>query len=717
MGGRPPVGWRQPALHILGLWAVGVAQPLLDLLGKNPTFFVAHRADPIEVVAFVAALLLLVPAAVTTALWLLGRIGGRAIHAAALAGIVAVLVAAAAMPAIKLAGVQTSAVAAPLAVAAGVAAAWAYGRTSAAKFFATALAVSAVVVPVLFFAQPGVRRLLVPPPAPGTGEVRPRPGAPQPSPVLLVIMDEVPLLSLLDRRGLLDDTLYPNLAGLAREGVWFRNATAVSDDTRWAVPAIVSGRYPQATFMPTLADYPHTLFTQLASSHRLEVVEAITRLCRFAACNEPRTPFSSRVAALADDLRILYLHHALTDDLRRGLPSLAADWARWGVAGAVERHRRRAERVQRRTNNMQIASSFAGWISREDPQPVFYFLHSLLPHSPWQWLPSGQQNTTRAPLSDADVAGVPETEWGVTQLYQRHLLQAAAVDHVVGLYVRRLKEERLYDRALVIVAADHGVAFQPGLPRREFREETAAEIMRVPLLVKFPAGERRVPGTIEDDGQTISDRNAETIDIGPTVLDVLGLEATTSKPDGGSLRRPLGQERPAKRMVFADGAAWHSYGPQGPDIRPALARKLERFGEGAANPFRIPRPARYAGLLGRPVTGLAVRDGGGRAVVDDLSRFTDFRSTPEATPFDLSGRLESPSAGSGATWVAVAVNGTIGAVTRTWDAEPLRWLATVPLPTWRQGHNDVEVFLVRGDERKPTLVRTTLSGGGADSGG
>ena len=37
-----------------GLWALAIAQPVLDLLRQSPEFFVAHRADRLDVFAFVA---------------------------------------------------------------------------------------------------------------------------------------------------------------------------------------------------------------------------------------------------------------------------------------------------------------------------------------------------------------------------------------------------------------------------------------------------------------------------------------------------------------------------------------------------------------------------------------------------------------------------------------------------------------------------------------
>ena len=39
-------GVRWEALHLLTLWAFAVVRPLLELMGRNGEFFVAHRAGP-----------------------------------------------------------------------------------------------------------------------------------------------------------------------------------------------------------------------------------------------------------------------------------------------------------------------------------------------------------------------------------------------------------------------------------------------------------------------------------------------------------------------------------------------------------------------------------------------------------------------------------------------------------------------------------------------
>ncbi|RPJ77417.1 MAG: hypothetical protein EHM24_00125 [Acidobacteria bacterium] len=702
---RLPLLW----LHFLGLSALSVAQPLLQLCGQSPEFFIAHRARSVDLLLVVAGVVLIVPSVLIAVVWVAGWFGQRALKAASGAS-VATLVGAMAMQVVKHAGVQNWTLAVPAAVIAGVLAAWSYERSANVRSAASVMSISILVVPILFFSRPAVWRLATPPADSGRIEVRRTPHAPPPGPVLFVIMDEIPLLSILDAENKIDPVLYPNLARLAHDGVWFRNATTVSDDTRWAVPAIVSGRYPQTRLMPTRADYPETLFTVLEESHRLEVVEAVTGLCDSDTC-QGGTPLGTRLLAIADDLRILYLHLLLTDDLRKRLPPLTSDWARWGVKGAVEEGRRRAAPGSH-PSSLQVARAYADWISTEDRQPTFYFVHSLLPHSPWQWLPTGQKNSTRTAVP-IDGDGAAGESWGVAQYYQRHLMQTEAVDAVIGTYVERLKKAGLYERCLVVVTADHGVSFSPGLPRREFTDETSAEIVRVPLVIKFPAGQPGVPGTITIAGQMVSDRNAETVDIAPTVLDVLGVELPRAM-NGASLRRPLDQERASKTLVFDQEGHARSFGPEGPDSTAALRRKFALFGAGT-NPYRVPRPPQFAGLIGRPVAGLRCSGAGPAVAIDSLAKFLDYRPTPDESPFDVAGRFVGGQ-GGGVRYVALAVNGTIRAVTRTWESDPERWLATPPLDAWRTGRNDVEVFLVRGDDRRPQLWRAPITRTPGESG-
>ena len=85
-------------------------------------------------------------------------------------------------------------------------------------------------------------------------------------------------------------------------------------------------------------------------------------------------------------------------------------------------------------------------------------------------------------------------------LLQRHFLQTGFADHELQRLWRHLKREGMWDKSLIVVAADHGVAFQQA-PRAAPADarDTAVEIAPVPLLIKAPGpeqgrGRRRLGG-------------------------------------------------------------------------------------------------------------------------------------------------------------------------------------------------------------------------------
>src|SRR5439155_923920 len=125
--------------------------------------------------------------------------------------------------------------------------------------------------------------------------------------------------------------------------------------------------------------------------------------------------------------------------------------------------------------------------------------------------------------------------WPALQAYQRFLLQVEYTDGALGLIVRRLKEKGIYDRALMIVLADHGVSMRAGQPRRRPTPGNLQDIGFVPLFVKLP---NQHTGRI-DDGF------AQTIDVVPTIAHVLGAKIPWHV-DGHSL---VGRKLPSDGTV------------------------------------------------------------------------------------------------------------------------------------------------------------------------
>ena len=115
------------------------------------------------------------------------------------------------------------------------------------------------------------------------------------------------------------------------------------------------------------------------------------------------------------------------------------------------------------------------WIGaiRKRDRPTFYFQHALLPHEPWIYLPSGHQSrpngndpipAINGPIGFHDQALTNHNE-------TRHLLQVGFVDRQVGLVLERLRRTGLFDQALIVVTADHGIAFEVGVKDRRLVTE------------------------------------------------------------------------------------------------------------------------------------------------------------------------------------------------------------------------------------------------------
>src|SRR5437879_2050869 len=70
---------------------------------------------------------------------------------------------------------------------------------------------------------------------------------------------------------------------------------------------------------------------------------------------------------------------------------------------------------------------------RPSARPTLAAIHLLLPHSPWQYLPSGDRYTLDYPVPTWGTDEVWTRDAGIVlQNFQRHLLQVAYVDGLLG---------------------------------------------------------------------------------------------------------------------------------------------------------------------------------------------------------------------------------------------------------------------------------------------
>jgi len=453
-------------------------------------------------------------------------------------------------------------------------------------------------------------------------EPEPRP------PVVLLILDELPVHSLMDARGRVDARLYPNFARLASHSTWFRNTTTVDQDTPYAVPAILDGRLPERDRLPVAADHPRNLFSLLAPLYSLHVREESTTLCAPRLCRGARPTDLRRAVAIT----------------RRVPP---------------ETKEHRFERIHANLARGR-ARRFHAFVDAIEPGERVHVLHALLPHVPFRYLPSGRWY--RPALPGLDSWRGYRVRFLVEQAYQRHLLQLEATDRLLGRLLDRLRELGVYDSALVAVVADHGISFRVGRQRRLVRPGNVAEIAPVPFFLKQP-GQRR---------GRISDRPVQTIDVLPTIADVLDV-GVPWRLDGRSALRP---GPPRRRMIVAKRFE-HVYPVDTPGFaaakQAALERKLELFGAGLDR-FG-PRPD----LLGLRV------GGGGRTVV----------ASGGHAPAHVSGAIRGGRVGGGRT-VAVAVNGRVAATGLTFTLRGTgreQYSLMIPERALRPGPNTIRVLL------------------------
>ena len=317
----------------------------------------------------------------------------------------------------------------------------------------------------------------------------------------MVVFDELPVQSLLDRHGRIDAARFPNFHKFSSQATWYRNTTTVSYSTQYSLPAMLTGNRPKAdpTILPILAEHPNNLFNWLRNSHRLNVFESTTNLRPKLRESQPRD-FRRTLPFLAD-LFVVYLHLTLPGKLTSGLPDVRQGWTVPKPQGWSD-------------NPINQFEEFLQALPRGG-KPGLNFIHAQIPHVPWIYLPSGKRYL---PLGEMRLFPPRREIWPrdkglVTLAFQRHLLQVGLADRLLGRLIRKLEEAGVYDRSLVIIVSDHGISFQPGGYTRELTRTNFRDILAVPLLIKTP---------FQKHGR-VSDRYTRTTDIFPSIAGVIGV--------------------------------------------------------------------------------------------------------------------------------------------------------------------------------------------------
>jgi hypothetical protein len=169
-------------------------------------------------------------------------------------------------------------------------------------------------------------------------------------------------------------------------------------------------------------------------------------------------------------------------------------------------------------------------LRRQGPGPLFYFTHLIDPHAPYYKRDKEKRSSQ----------------------YDAYLGEVTFADLHLGRLMDAIDALDLEQRTVLIVSSDHGEAFgEHGL---FFHNKSLYEVMvKVPLLVQLP---ERKPRTVHT--------HVSMMDIGPTVLDLLGLPtpgyfmAESLVPllagETPAPNRPILMEKPTEfAFLFPDG--------------------------------------------------------------------------------------------------------------------------------------------------------------------
>jgi choline-sulfatase len=282
----------------------------------------------------------------------------------------------------------------------------------------------------------------------------------------------------------------PALDGLAKDGIRFTQAFTPSPITNTSHTSILTGLLPSSHGVTDFA-------VPLSPTHRTWAEMLHERGYHTAAF----------IGAVILDSKTLAPGLDRGFDFYDNFPQHENSKSRWG-------------RVERR--GMDVVQHAETWLTAHPAGPHFVWVHLYDPHDPYE---------PPAPYS---------------QIYKDRLYdgEIAYADSALAHFITYLKKRNWYVNSLIVVVGDHG----EGLG--EHRENTHGIFLydsttHVPLILKLPSADS-ASGKVR-----VVDAQVRTIDVLPTVLDLLGA-AVPAQLDGESMKPYFTGAEVNPRVAFGE---------------------------------------------------------------------------------------------------------------------------------------------------------------------
>lgn len=696
------------ATHLFVFCVFAITQPTLALFEKSPQFFFARGAHASDILLWLLILVFAVPIFLTVVLALVSAVNrhvGRIVYNIQ----VLLLVVLVAIPVLMRTGYLSDKEVLIGASCIALVFLLLYLLFEPVKQLLTFLVIGLVAFPLSFILHPDLRPYIFAADeatrstnvdAKSLVEV-------EPISVVMVVFDELPLFSLLNKQRLINEHRYPNFARLAATSTWYRNASAMGGTTLNALPAILTGQYPPEEIkMPNHLAHPQNLFTLMGNSHVINAAQGFGTLCPPNLCEKTdERALAERIRLLLEDSVYVYAHIVVPRSYAQALPAVNQGWQGFGGGRDNSPGKLRSRGKKRHfpknvghgdRHPPEYTEPLTKFIdSIKDPRtPQLDYLHVVLPHVPFKFLPSGKRyNGEDFKSIDGLTVHKWTSRWPAIQGLQRALLQLAYVDLELGKLLTKLESSGVFDKALVIITADHGASYHPYGGRRLLTRKNYMDILPVPLFIKMP-GQRT--GAIDDS-------NVETVDIVPTIADALNIQLTY-EVDGSSLldkNRPIRQGKKARPIggrtletyptnieltgvdttIDMFGVYPEDIYRHGPDPK-LIDRSVRGFKQVENSSFRLDL------RLGENIEALNPEDAVIPARVFGIFHVSEGLKIDEAMP------------------LAVAVNGTIAATVWSYrETGKTLFSAMLPEQAFAAGKNEITIYAIGHDDVGVTLSR------------
>ena len=667
-------------------------------LSPEGVFFIAHDSEPIDIFLLMVMVSIGVPLLLAAALSLIALLFSRLTTLSVVGSIFPGFLI------LSLIIVNTAAQISPLAawssalfVAIGLTAS--YLKYPPFRSVISVAAIGLVALPASFAMSGNIRGLLFQ----ADHEQTFAADVPADIPIVWLIFDGVPLAMLLDSGLQVDRKLFPNFARLADMAYWFRNVTTSYMSTNHSVPVAISGTViERKTNRPyDFERFPRNIFTMFGDDRRIIAYEPVTRLCPPSLCEKRSIPTGLRLRRLFNDVKVVALHMVLPNATAFGVPPLGDRWADFETDQGSAQRGSKLPVAYWTFGRIETFKESVEEIPAGNPA-LLYFHHIIFPHPPYQFFNDGRYyNLIYDTPKGLDGDGIWGESGYLAKLgYQRHLYQAGYADQLLGLLLDKLEETQLFEKALIVVMADHGTSYHAGRGRRDFRagqgrreSQPIEDIALVPLFIKVP-GQRK---------GLVSDAAVQTTDIMPTVLRVLGDE-----PPGDMTGRVLLDAKGFIELSSVESRTrtirhWISLKrillPSDllTRLQKAVERKYKIFGRNFSwESLRI-SDQRHAVLLGKRVKDFTVKNSSG-AYIYITSDPLKGQSNPDWLPQAVIDGVVKDIDFAQDLELAIVANRVVQAVVPLIELDDtLSFSALLPLAAFDQGAPDIEFFLIRSE--------------------